>query len=264
MRTIHNKKRLGDSMKKLIAANWKMYKTFNEARTSSRKLFEATASVLPEGREVIVFAPFTALQAVDMSFVGQEAYQVGAQDVYPAVEGAFTGEISPHMLLDAGCRWVLVGHSERRHVLGENDALVARKTLFSIEAGLHVILCVGESLEEREAGQLGDVMKRQLFSALENVNQHLATEYLAVAYEPIWAIGTGKVAGPEEILEAHALIRSMLVERYGEFGHSLRILYGGSVKPDNAASIMALDNVDGVLVGGASLQAASFSSIILA
>lgn len=254
----------GDEMKKLIAANWKMYKTFNEARTTSRKLFDATESVLPEGREVVVFPPFTALQAVDMSFVGHDAYQVGAQDVYPAVEGAFTGEISPHMLLDAGCRWVLVGHSERRHVLGEDDALVAQKTLFSIEAGLHVILCIGESLEEREDGQLAEVMKRQLLSALENINQNMASEYVAVAYEPIWAIGTGKVAGPEEILETHALIRSLLVERYGELGHSIRILYGGSVKPDNAGSIMGLDNVDGVLVGGASLQAASFSSIILA
>lgn len=251
-------------MKKLIAANWKMYKTFSEARTTSRKLFEATSANLPEGREVVVFPPFTALQAVDMSFVGQDAYQVGAQDVYPAVEGAFTGEISPHMLLDAGCRWVLTGHSERRHILGEDDALVACKTLFSIEAGLHVILCIGESLEERESGQLAAVMKRQLFSALENVSQELAAEYVAVAYEPIWAIGTGKVAGPEEILEAHALIRSMLVEHYGECGQTIRILYGGSVKPDNAGSIMGLDNVDGVLVGGASLQAASFSSIILA
>lgn len=241
-----------------------MYKTFSEARTTSRKLFEATSSVLPDDREIVVFPSFTALQAVDMSFVGQQAYQLGAQDVYPAVEGAFTGEISPHMLLDAGCRWVLVGHSERRHILGESDALVARKTLFSLEAGLHVILCIGESLEEREAGQLAQVMARQLGSALEKVHEQLVSEFLAVAYEPIWAIGTGKVAGPEEILEAHALIRSLLVERYGELGHSIRILYGGSVKPDNAGSIMGLDNVDGVLVGGASLQAASFSSIILA
>lgn len=251
-------------MKKLIAANWKMYKTFNEALSTSKTLVDATAAVLPENRDVLVFPPFTALQAVAQSFAGNKAFQVGGQDVYPAVEGAFTGEIAPLMLIDAGCHWVLTGHSERRHILGEDDALVAQKTQFSLESGLRVMLCVGETLKQREAGQLKDVLQRQLSVALENVPVEMIAKRLAVAYEPVWAIGTGKVAGVEEILEAHAIVRGILVELFEQAGTQTRILYGGSVKPDNASEIIRLDNVDGLLVGGASLQAASFSSIILA
>lgn len=251
-------------MKKLIAANWKMYKTIDEARATSRSLFEATEPKLPDDREIIIFPPFTALQPVVDSFSHSEAFHVGGQDVYPAVEGAFTGEISPLMLIDAGCTWVLTGHSERRHVLGEDDALVGRKTAFSLASGLRVVLCIGETLQEREEGRLEAVLRRQLSTALAEVGKDVAPVRLAVAYEPVWAIGTGKVAGPQEIIEAHALVRRLLEEQFGEAGTRTRILYGGSVKPDNASDIVALDNVDGLLVGGASLQAASFSSIILA
>lgn len=251
-------------MKKLIAANWKMYKTIEEARATSHELVASVSAALPPDREVLVFPPFTALHPVVAAFTGVPGFALGGQDVYPAQEGAFTGEIAPGMLLDAGCTWVLTGHSERRHVLGEDDATVGRKTAFSLRAGLRVVLCIGEKLEEREAGQLEAVLARQLEAGLADVPADTASEALVVAYEPVWAIGTGKVAGPAEVVEAHGIVRRLLEARYGVKGAETRVLYGGSVKPDNAAEILALDNVDGLLVGGASLQAASFSRIILA
>ena len=168
------------------------------------------------------------------------------------------------MLLDAGCSWVLTGHSERRHILGESSVLVGEKTAFALKQGLCVILCVGESLAEREAGRLEDVLQAQLADGLANVPAE-AVSRLAVAYEPVWAIGTGKVASAEDIAAAHAFVRSRLNALPGtEAGQSVRILYGGSVKPENAAGILALDNVDGLLVGGASLQAETFLRIIRA
>ena len=165
------------------------------------------------------------------------------------------------MLLDAGASWVLTGHSERRHIMGEDDALVARKTIFALEHGLKVLFCIGETLDEREAGKLNAVLERQLAAVFSAMPEGLRGAAL-VGYEPVWAIGTGKVAGPEEVLDAHAVTRALLKKLVGETADKLPILYGGSVKPNNAAGLMALDNVDGLLVGGASLEAQSFLQII--
>ncbi|MFW5733819.1 MAG: triose-phosphate isomerase [Oceanidesulfovibrio sp.] len=249
-------------MKKLMAANWKMYKTLADAEQTARSLVQVTAD-LPEDREVMVFPPFTAIASVVEAFAGNENFIVGGQNCYPAEEGAFTGEISPRMLLDLGCRCVLTGHSERRHVLGEFDEFVGRKTAFALKSGLHTVLCIGETLEEREAGALSEVLTRQLKSGLGELESGVNQEVLSVAYEPVWAIGTGKTAGPPEITEAHGMVRAILQDILPNTGAAIRILYGGSVKPGNIGEIITLDNVEGVLVGGASLQADSFSQIVL-
>lgn len=249
-------------MKKLMAANWKMFKTQAQARATAAELAGLLAN-LPQDREVLVFPPFTAIQGVSEAFLGT-GLRVGGQDFYPAKEGAFTGEIAPDMLLDLGCAYGLTGHSERRHVLGETSEFVGKKTAFGLAAGLDVVLCVGEKIEEREAGKLQLVLEEQLTRGLAGVPKDIAPERLAIAYEPVWAIGTGKVAGPPEILDAHALVRKILSALLPAQAPSIRILYGGSVNPQNAAQIIQLDNVDGVLVGGASLQAESFSRIVLA
>ena len=250
-------------MNTLMAANWKMYKTRDQARETSQDLARRLEGSLPENREVLVIPAFTALGEVAAALGGRRGYAVGAQDFYPAGEGAFTGEISPTMLLDAGCTYALTGHSERRHVLGEDDAFVGRKTSFGLEAGLRIILCVGEKLEERRDGRVEAVLERQLDAGLADVPRDLAPEVLSVAYEPVWAIGTGEVAGVDDIAAAHAMVRRKLMAVFPA-GRDMRILYGGSVKPENCSSIIALDNVDGVLVGGASLTADSFSRIVSA
>ena len=246
-------------MKKLMAANWKMYKTQAEAGETFAALVEAVGPV-PNDREVLVFPPFTAINAC--AGKAGSGFFVGGQNCHPAKEGAYTGEISSGMLVEAGCTHVLVGHSERRALFLESDSFLAEKVVASLGVGLKVVFCVGETLEEREEGNLAHVLNRQLAALPSSVPD--VAENLAVAYEPVWAIGTGKVAGPPEIVQAHALIRSVLEKKYGANGTQVRILYGGSVKPENAAEIIKLDNVDGVLVGGASLQAASFSRIVLA
>ena len=252
-------------MKFLMAANWKMYKNRQEAKKTTADLL-AKVGTLPSDRELVIFAPFTAIDAACSALSGSTDanFAIGAQDLYPATEGAYTGEISPAMLLDCGATWVLTGHSERRSILGESNTLVGQKTIFAMNAGLKVVLCIGETLAEREAGKLSAVLAEQLEKGIQGVNNNFAASDLAIAYEPIWAIGTGKVAGPQEILEAHAIIRSLLIKLFQDKGSKIRILYGGSVKPDNASQIIALDNVDGVLVGGASLQAESFAKIALA
>ena len=246
-------------MPAIIAANWKMYKTAGEARATAEEL----SGLTPEPAcSVVIFAPFTALAAtVDGLRIAGAA--VGGQDVYPAAEGAFTGEISPGMLRDAGCAWVLTGHSERRHVLGEQPEFVGRKTAFALAAGLRVMLCIGETLEEREQGRLTEVLTGQLKVGLADVPAR-DMDRLAVAYEPVWAIGTGKTATTDDIVETHAVARGLLVDVCGDAGRNMPILYGGSVKPDNAPAILGLDNVGGLLVGGASLQAGSFAEIIRA
>ena len=252
-------------MQKIFAANWKMYKTRAQAAQSASDLAKGLGH-MPAGQDVVVFAPFTSINCVADAFKGIAALSAGAQNCYPAEEGAFTGETSPAMLLDAGASWVLTGHSERRHIMGEDDALVARKTIFALEHGLKVLFCIGETLDEREAGKLNAVLERQLaavFSAMpESLRGAALVGKLAIGYEPVWAIGTGKVAGPEEVLDAHAVTRALLQKIVGETADKLPILYGGSVKPNNAAGLMALDNVDGLLVGGASLEAQSFLQII--
>ena len=249
-------------MNMLMAANWKMYKTPAEAAATARELAALLGGRAPEGREVLICPPYTAISAAAEALRGLPGLQVGAQNLYPEEEGAFTGEIAPAMLREAGASWVLTGHSERRHILGEDDVLVGRKTAFALAHGLNAVLCVGETLPQREAGHLNQVLRRQLETGLADVPSDLPAERLAVAYEPVWAIGTGKVAGPAEIEEAHAMTRAALEARFGGKGREIRILYGGSVKPDNAPPILRLDNVDGVLVGGASLKAESFVRII--
>jgi len=250
-------------MKKLMAANWKMYKTRAEAIKTAEELVRLVGK-LPEDREVLVFPPFTSIDAVSQVFSSRAGFLVGGQDFYTEKEGAYTGEVAPGMLLDCGAQYGLTGHSERRHVLGETDVTVGAKTAFGLSSGLDVVLCVGELIEERKAGKVEDVISRQIRAGFKDVAFDIDPSRLAVAYEPVWAIGTGEVAGPDEIIDAHAICRKVLLELFEENGSDIRVLYGGSVKPQNCSGIISLDNVDGVLVGGASLQGESFSKIVLA
>jgi triosephosphate isomerase (TIM) len=185
---------------------------------------------------------------------------MGAQNMYHEPEGAFTGEVSAAMLLDVGCKYVILGHSERRHILGETDADVNHKTLATLSAGLVPIVCVGELLAEREAGQTAAVIRRQFEGSLANVPAD-AIERIVIAYEPVWAIGTGKVATPQQAQEVHADLRRLLRERYNERSARVRVLYGGSVKPGNAAELLSQPDIDGALVGGASLKVDDFLGI---
>lgn len=245
-----------------MAANWKMHKTRSEAAESLRAL-AALLKNMPDEREAAVFAPFTALAASAEALAGSQVL-LGAQNFYPETQGAFTGEVSLSMLRDCGCTHVLAGHSERRAIFGESPDFVGRKTAYALAGDFSVVLCIGETLEERDAGRLGEVLQMQLAAGLKDVPDAVDPARLSIAYEPVWAIGTGRVAGPEEILEAHAKVRTFLQARFLKQGKDIRILYGGSVKPENAGEIISLDNVNGVLVGGASLQAESFSRIVLA
>jgi len=249
-------------MKKLMAANWKMYKTGAEAVATVNEMAEMLKGAAPEGREIVVFVPFTALEAASAAMKSIEGAATGAENVYPANEGAFTGEISPVMIKACGAAWVLTGHSERRHILGESDEFVGEKTAFALQSGLRVMLCIGETLEERESGLLRNVLERQLKLGLKNVPAETPAEALAIAYEPVWAIGTGKTATNDDIVETHAICRELMREIMGAKADETPLLYGGSVKPANAGAILTLDNVDGVLVGGASLKAESFTQII--
>ncbi|MDQ7031455.1 MAG: triose-phosphate isomerase [Desulfonauticus sp.] len=249
-------------MKQLIAANWKMHKTWEESIQTAREIVVGTYNQLPANREVLIIPSFPHLKAVSDVLAKQKNYFLGAQNLYPALKGAFTGEVSPAQLLDVGCSYVLVGHSERRHVLQEQDEFLAQKASFALEQGLKVIFCIGETIEQRQQGRTKEVLRSQLELGLKDV-QKVDSEDLVIAYEPVWAIGTGQVAQEQDILDAHAFIREFLQKTFSG-AEEVRILYGGSVKPANASSILALDNVDGVLVGGASLTAESFNQIILA
>lgn len=251
-------------MKKLMAANWKMFKTWDEAKSTAQELVDLAASKLPDDREVLVFPPFTALKGVADILTSVEGFSAGGQDYYIQEEGAFTGEIAPKMLLDVGASYGLTGHSERRHVLGEDDTYIGNKTSYGLAKGLKVILCIGEKIEERKGGKVEEVLEKQLRIGLKDVPMNIEPENLSIAYEPVWAIGTGEVAGPAEIVEAHNFTRKILISIFGEKANKMRVLYGGSVKPANCGEIIALDNVDGVLVGGASLNGESFSQIVLA
>ncbi len=248
-------------MQTLIAANWKMNKSQQEAEQCAKELVKLCAKK-PLRHDVVLFAPFTALSATKKG-LGKSGFHIGAQNFYPAENGAFTGEIAPSMLKDAGATWVLIGHSERRHILGESSAFIAQKTAFAQSHGLHVMLCVGETLDERKAGSLEHVMQHQLNSALQDL-QEFNPQTIVIAYEPVWAIGTGNVASQADIVEAHALLRALLSEQLGSIAAHIRLLYGGSVTAQNAPDILALDNVNGLLVGGASLQAKEFASILSA
>ena len=245
----------------MMAANWKMNKTVLEAENY-------TAALLPraedaEGVDVAVFVPFTCLHVVGR--MGEDsAVIVGAQNFYYEDSGAFTGEISIPMLEDVGVRAVLVGHSERREVFGETDVLVARKTKRAVDAGLVPVVCVGETKEERDAGGMWEKVSGQVRRVLEELDG-VGGGGIVFAYEPIWAIGTGDTATPEDAQDAIGRIRGLLEEERGEeFAGTVRILYGGSVKPSNVGEIMAQDDVDGALVGGASLEVDSFVELVRA
>jgi len=244
----------------LIAGNWKMYKTVAAAVALAR---EVRAGARGEHGDVdaLVAPPFTALAAVAEALRGSEV-ALGAQNMHWENEGAFTGEVSPVMLRDVGCTHVILGHSERRQLFGETDEGVARKAQAAFAHGLTPIVCVGETLAERESGRMMEIVERQLERALRPITPDQAAR-LVVAYEPVWAIGTGRNATADQAQEVHAFIRKRVSGSHGEAAAAaLRILYGGSVKPDNIGPIMAQPDVDGALVGGASLTAASFLKIV--
>jgi triosephosphate isomerase len=243
----------------LIAANWKMHKTLAEARDLAREV-RAGLTAAP-GAEVALAPPYTALAAVAPELAGSPIKLAG-QDAFWQRQGAFTGAISPWMLKDVGCTYVIIGHSERRQHFGETNHLVNLKLQAALEAGLTPIFCVGETLAEREAGRTIAVVGVQLREGLESLTG-LGGANLVIAYEPVWAIGTGRTATPDQAQEVHRFIRQEL-DRLQVPGEEIRILYGGSVTPDNAASLLAEADLDGALVGGASLQAASFLKIIAA
>jgi triosephosphate isomerase (TIM) len=245
--------------KKLIAANWKMYKTPDQTREFFRDFLPLVAG--HDRDEICVCPPFVdipaAVEAARGSTVG-----IGGQNLYWQKEGAYTGEISCAMLQAVGCSHVIIGHSERRQYFGETDDTVNAKLKSALEAGLAPIVCVGEVLEEREAGLTDDVLRRQCTRALYKISGKKAAK-LVLAYEPVWAIGTGKTATPAIAAEAHLLIRGEVAKALGDdIATSLRILYGGSVKPENAKSLMSEPEIDGALVGGASLDPKSFAAIV--
>jgi triosephosphate isomerase len=245
--------------KKLIAANWKMYKTPDQARDFFRDFMPL---IQDHDRDQIVVCPtYLAIDAAVAAAKGSNV-AIGAQDLYWQTEGAFTGEICGSMLVAVGATHVIIGHSERRQYFGETDDTVNLKLKAAIEVGLVPIVCVGEVLEEREAGLTDDVLRRQCLRAFHKVSAKKASS-MVVAYEPVWAIGTGKTATPQLAADAHASIRAEAAESFGqEFADKLRILYGGSVKPENANALMSEEEIDGALVGGASLDPKSFAAIV--
>lgn len=242
----------------ILAGNWKMHMTASEAEDFVARLLPLVKD--PEGVEIVLAPPFTALERVGRALSGSPV-ALAAQNVHPEEKGAFTGEVSPGMLADLGCRYGIVGHSERRTLYGEGDELIAAKAEALLRHGLRPIVCVGESLAQRETGQTFAVVGAQIQESLARVPAERARE-VVVAYEPVWAIGTGRTATPEMAQEVHAMIRERLREHFGAAGLDMRIQYGGSVKPDNAAELMAQQDVDGALVGGASLEAESFARIV--
>jgi triosephosphate isomerase (TIM) len=245
--------------KKLITANWKMYKTPDQARDFFRDFLPLVHG--HDRDEIVVCPTYLALEAAVAATKGSNI-AIGAQDLYWQTEGAFTGEISGGMLVAVGATHVIIGHSERRQYFGETDDTVNLKLKAALEAGLVPIVCVGEVLEEREAGLTDDVLRRQCLRAFNKVSAKKAVT-LVVAYEPVWAIGTGKTATPQMAADAHAIIRAEAAESFGqEFADKLRILYGGSVKPENAQALMSEEEIDGALVGGASLDPKSFVAIV--
>lgn len=245
--------------KKVIAANWKMYKTPDQTRDFFREFLPMVA---PHDRdEIVVCPPFLDIPAGIEAANGSRV-AIGAQDLHWEKEGAYTGEICATMLMAVGVTHVIIGHSERRQYFGETDDVVNLKLKTGLEAGLTPIVCVGEVLEEREAGLTEDVLRRQCLRAFHAISGKKAGK-LVVAYEPVWAIGTGKTATPQMAADAHGLIRAEAAKAFGqEFAEQLRILYGGSVKPENAKALMAESEIDGALVGGASLDPKSFAAIV--
>ena len=242
-----------------IAGNWKMYKTSSEARETAAKLVDLTADV--NDVDIMIAPTFTALKSVS-GVTKDSRVSLGAQDLFWQKEGAYTGQISADMLVDAGCQYAIIGHSERRQYFGETDETVNKKLRAAIAAGLKPVVCVGETEAERESGQTFSVLDKQIKFGL---NEYFVNDLidLVIAYEPVWAIGTGKTATDDQAQEAHQYIRSLIQELFGDdLSGSMRILYGGSVKPANISGLMDMADIDGALVGGASLDPESFSQII--
>ncbi len=244
-----------------IAGNWKMNLLREEAIRLARAIAEKCPT--PSAVDVAVCPPFVYLEAVRNALQGSSV-GLGAQNMYHQTEGAFTGEISGKMLIDSGCDYVILGHSERRHILGETDQDVNRKLLAALPLSLIPIVCVGETLAEREAGQTQSVIRTQFAGSLAGLSAE-QMQKIVIAYEPVWAIGTGKNATPQQAEEVHADLRRLIEARYNpQVASSVRIQYGGSVKPDNAGELMSQPNIDGALVGGASLKVDSFLGIVAA
>lgn len=247
------------SRKPFIAGNWKMYKNTSEAIAFAKDFKARVADV--KDRDILICATFTLLPALAKEFEGSNV-KLGAQNMYFEKEGAFTGEVSPLQLLDCGATYVILGHSERRHILGEKDELINKKVKSALQYGLLPILCVGELLEEREAGRTESVVKIQVVEGFKGLSKEEALK-VTIAYEPVWAIGTGKTATPEDADSVHSYIRKVLTEIYSkDVADSIRIQYGGSVKPENIDALMSKENIDGALVGGASLKVESFERIV--
>lgn len=246
------------SRKILIAGNWKMNKTATEAVELAKPIIEAIGN--QNDIDVLMCPPFTSISAVS-ELIGNSTVRVGAQNMSDKASGAYTGEISAAMLRDLQVSYVILGHSERRSYYGETDAFINRKVLACLENNLKPVLCVGETLEEREAGKVEEVIKTQLVGGLANVPADKA-ESVVIAYEPVWAIGTGKTATPEQAQDVHAFIRKELIGLLGQVGNAIRILYGGSMKPANADELLAKPDIDGGLIGGAALVAKDFLALI--
>jgi triosephosphate isomerase len=243
----------------VIAGNWKMYKTADEAASFVREFLPLVGDAADV--EIVLAPPFPSLAAV-ASLTRGTGVGVASQNIHFADEGAYTGEVSARMARDAGAAYAIVGHSERRQYFAENDELVNRKVRAALAEGIVPILCLGETLAERESGRTIEVVERQIRAGLAEVPASAAGKIL-VAYEPVWAIGTGKTATPDQAQEVHAFLRDTLKNILGdEAGNSVRILYGGSVKPENIAELMDREDIDGALVGGASLAAGSFAKIV--
>ena len=252
---------MNSNRKPIIAGNWKMYKTSAEAVALVQALKTEVAGVTKS--EIVICPPFTTLAAVT-SLVAGSNIQLGAQNVHWEKEGAFTGEIAPAMLKELGVRYAIVGHSERRQFFGETDTGVNKRAKAALANGLRPIVCVGELLAEREAGKTETVVAGQVRGSLAGFDKNQIIETV-IAYEPVWAIGTGKTASPAQAQEVHALIRRLLGELFGaDLAAKIRLQYGGSVKPDNAKELLGQPDIDGALVGGASLKAGDFAAIVKA
>jgi triosephosphate isomerase len=245
--------------KPVIAGNWKLFKTIGEATALVKELKTLVAN--NNGVEIVVAPVFTALSRVSEAIAGSNI-NLASQNCYWEEEGAFTGEVAPKLLKDAGCSHVIIGHSERRQYFGETDITVNKKTKAVIAAGLTAIVCVGETLAERESEKTFSVIETQIKSGLEGLSPDVVAK-LIIAYEPVWAIGTGKTASDEQAQEVHFFIRNLVARLFdNSTSDAVRILYGGSVKPDNVKGLMAQSDIDGALVGGASLKADSFAAIV--
>lgn len=244
--------------RKIVAANWKM----NMLRNDAARLLNTviTGVDFPLGCDVVIAPPYTSLDVARNILSGTDL-ELCAQDVFWELSGAYTGEVSPSMLIDAGCDWVIIGHSERRAIFGETDDVIKKKAEASLRTGLKVILCVGETLEQRNSNEVSKILSSQIAGAVKDIDKKYLAD-MVFAYEPVWAIGTGENATSDQIEAAHKIIMDNLIAHFGKDTHNIKILYGGSVRENNIEEILSIRNVDGVLVGGASLDSDSFVKII--